>query len=78
MRFRPGLLAGKLRMFVKFMTKLADFDALPIGETCQVSYVSETAGQGHKCGHDGHSSMLAGLALELDQSRQNNALMLFL
>lgn len=46
----------------------ADFDALPIGETCQVSYVSETAGQGHKCGHDGHSSMLAGLVLELDQS----------
>ena len=46
----------------------ADFDALPIGETCQVSYVSETAGQGHKCGHDGHSSMLVGLALELDQS----------
>ncbi|MFW5715129.1 MAG: M20/M25/M40 family metallo-hydrolase, partial [bacterium] len=31
-------------------------------------YRSETAGVGHKCGHDGHSACLAGLALEIDRS----------
>lgn len=46
----------------------ADFDALPIEETCDIPYLSEHPGQGHKCGHDGHSAMLCGLALELDQS----------
>lgn len=44
----------------------ADFDAVPIKETCDIPYQSITDGVGHKCGHDGHSSVLAGLAMELE------------
>lgn len=45
----------------------ADFDALPILENAEsLPYASEHPGVGHKCGHDGHASALAGLALELD------------
>ena len=43
----------------------ADFDALPIDESIDLPYGSFTAGVAHKCGHDGHSSILCGLALEL-------------
>lgn len=47
----------------------ADFDALPMEETAEqmgISYASRNPGVSHKCGHDGHSAALAGLALELD------------
>lgn len=43
----------------------ADFDALPIDETISLPYASKQAGVSHKCGHDGHSAVLAGLGLEL-------------
>ena len=43
----------------------ADFDALPIPETIDVPYASRTPGVSHKCGHDGHSSILSGVAMEL-------------
>lgn len=43
----------------------ADMDALPIDEKIELPYASRTPGVSHKCGHDGHSSVLAGLALEL-------------
>lgn len=43
----------------------ADFDALPMEETLELPYGSEHPGIAHKCGHDGHSAALAGLALEL-------------
>lgn len=45
----------------------ADFDALPIDETIKLSYASKTPGISHKCGHDGHSAALCGLALLLDR-----------
>ena len=44
----------------------ADMDALPIPETIELEYSSQTEGVSHKCGHDGHSAALCGLALELD------------
>ena len=45
----------------------ADFAALPILEDAEsLPYASENSGVSHKCGHDGHASALAGLALELD------------
>lgn len=47
----------------------ADFDALPIQETCEIPYASVTEGVGHKCGHDGHSAALAGFALEVAQEQ---------
>ncbi|MCC6095000.1 MAG: amidohydrolase, partial [Eubacterium sp.] len=43
----------------------ADMDALPIPETIDLPYASCNPGISHKCGHDGHSAALAGLALEL-------------
>ena len=47
----------------------ADFDAIAVQETCELPYVSEIPGVGHKCGHDGHSSALCGLALELAEHK---------
>ena len=44
----------------------ADMDALPIPESINLPYGSESEGVSHKCGHDGHCAVLCGLALELD------------
>jgi amidohydrolase len=43
----------------------ADMDALPIDEVNTFAHKSETEGVSHKCGHDGHSTILAGLARAL-------------
>ena len=42
-----------------------DFDAVRVDETIAVPYASETAGVAHKCGHDGHATILLGLAEQL-------------
>jgi len=44
----------------------ADMDALPITENELLPYHSQNPGVSHKCGHDGHSAILCGLALELE------------
>ena len=46
-----------------------ELDGLPIGEETTVSYRSRNAGKGHLCGHDGHMTMVAGLAPLLSASR---------
>lgn len=43
----------------------ADMDALPIEEVNTFGHKSRNPGVSHKCGHDGHSAVLAGLALAL-------------
>lgn len=43
----------------------ADMDALPIDEVNNFDHRSQTDGISHKCGHDGHSTILAGLAIAL-------------
>lgn len=47
----------------------ADMDALPIFETTGASYSSQTPGIMHACGHDGHTTMLLGLAYYLAGNR---------
>lgn len=58
-----GLLAifdsGKAGPELLFRSEL---DALPIQEVNKLSYASQQEGVGHKCGHDGHSSILLGIA----------------
>jgi amidohydrolase len=43
----------------------ADMDALPMEEVNTFSHKSETPAVSHKCGHDGHSSILVGMAMAL-------------
>ena len=42
-----------------------ELDALPIQEENQFSYKSKTEGISHKCGHDGHMAIVAGLTFWL-------------
>ncbi|MCZ4280331.1 amidohydrolase [Kiloniella laminariae] len=46
-----------------------ELDALPIEELNTAPYRSTIAGKGHLCGHDGHMTMVAGLAALLQRSR---------
>jgi amidohydrolase len=39
-----------------------ELDALPIPETIALDYASQTGGVAHKCGHDGHMTIVSGLA----------------
>lgn len=43
----------------------ADIDALPISDSINADYVSDNPNVAHKCGHDGHLSILLGLAERL-------------
>lgn len=57
----------------------ADMDALPIEETNQFGHRSRNPGVSHKCGHDGHTTILAGLALRLAREKitKGKVLLLF-
>ncbi len=44
-----------------FVMIRAELDALPIHEENEIEYQSEKQGVSHKCGHDGHMSILLGL-----------------
>lgn len=57
----------------------AELDALPIQEENEFSYRSIAPGVSHKCGHDGHMSILLGLAHWLHHNRpaKGKVLLLF-
>jgi len=47
----------------------SELDALPIEETNTFSHRSQVKGVSHKCGHDGHMSIVTALGAELSKSR---------
>lgn len=46
-----------------------ELDALPIEEVNTFDYKSEVDGISHKCGHDGHMTIVAGVAAHLSKNR---------
>ena len=48
----------------------ADLDCLPMHETTELEYRSVHAGKAHKCGHDGHTAILLGVADLLARHRE--------
>ncbi|WP_291632855.1 M20 family metallopeptidase [Clostridium sp.] len=46
----------------------ADMDAIPLLETTDIKYKSNNTVAAHKCGHDGHCAILAGLALAIEEN----------
>lgn len=56
----------------------ADTDALPIQETNTFSYISNKANISHKCGHDGHTTILLGVALALEKKPLENGKVILL
>ncbi|MFY7897486.1 MAG: M20 metallopeptidase family protein, partial [Candidatus Planktophila sp.] len=57
----------------------ADMDALPIHEETGKPYASTIPGRMHACGHDGHTTILLGVAERLSKAshRPNNVLFVF-
>jgi amidohydrolase len=48
----------------------ADLDCLPMDEPTELPYRSVHAGKAHKCGHDGHTTILMGVADLLARRRE--------
>ncbi len=62
-----GILEG--RPGGKVVALRADMDALPLKEEGEKEYISENPGACHACGHDGHMSILMGVASLLARRR---------
>lgn len=54
----------------KNVTLRADIDALPITEKSGKPWQSKHAGMSHSCGHDGHTAILLGTALVLNEVKE--------
>tara|TARA_B100000795_G_scaffold65025_1_gene44090 strand:+ start:603 stop:1742 length:1140 start_codon:yes stop_codon:yes gene_type:complete len=77
---------GKTGVLASFESKQAgqtimirgDIDALPIAEVNTFDYKSTSEGVSHKCGHDGHTTILLGLAILLTEHPITNGKVLLL
>ena len=56
----------------------ADMDALPIPEESGLPYASTTPGVFHGCGHDGHTTILLGVARYLAHTRNFSGTVVFI
>ncbi len=56
----------------------AELDALPIDEINGFDYKSKYKDKGHKCGHDGHMTILAGLGQRISTTRKFNGKVILL
>lgn len=63
-----GLIEGRLGSGPTIAFR-ADMDALPIEEESRVLHASTRRGHMHACGHDGHTTMLLGAAVQLADTR---------
>ncbi|MCF8260373.1 MAG: amidohydrolase [Melioribacteraceae bacterium] len=54
----------------------AELDALPIKELNQFEYMSRNSNISHKCGHDGHMTILSALAILLKQRPKTGKVLL--
>lgn len=56
-----------------------DTDAVPVQEELNEPYISVKAGVSHKCGHDGHMAIMAGVAARLHRNppRRGRVMLLF-
>ncbi|MBN3490444.1 amidohydrolase [Acholeplasma equirhinis] len=59
---KTGLVAVKKGKSKKAIAFRSDMDALPVFEATNVDFKSKYDGKMHACGHDGHMSVLLGLA----------------
>jgi amidohydrolase len=67
--------SGKPGKHVLFRCEL---DALPIEEINSFDHRSKLKGVSHKCGHDGHMTILCGLAIELHNNRPETGAVILL
>jgi amidohydrolase len=75
---KTGWIAFKQGLLNDAIAFRADMDALPVSETTQVEFASEHPGKMHACGHDGHMTMLLGLARRLaDQQTKHSIVFIF-
>lgn len=72
---KTGLVADLTASASRTIALRADMDCLPMQESTDLPYRSVHDGRAHKCGHDGHTTILMGvaamLAAERDAIRSN-------
>lgn len=73
-----ALVRGRTDTSGRRMGLRADMDALPIVEASGKPWASQSNGMMHACGHDGHTSMLLGAAMELAATRDFDGVVSFI